>query len=59
MPSRRKISDLKNCWVELNDLMQTNNCRLSYVKVANSEKLPTMIVCIVADIQNRCAVEND
>jgi hypothetical protein len=59
MPSRRKISDLKNRWVELNHLLQADNGSLSNIEVASSEELPTMIVCIVADIQNRRAVEND
>jgi hypothetical protein len=59
MPTRRNVSDSENRRVELHNLTKADDSSVFLAGILESQELPTLIVSVVCDMQNRSAFEDD
>jgi len=59
MPARWEIGNFDERAVALNHPAKRHKSCISYFKIAHAEKLPTVIIRIVVDMQNRLTIENN
>ena len=59
MPARSNVRDFQHGRIELDDLAQSNDRRVAFLRVAGAEKLPAVVVLVMSDVQDRLAAEDD
>jgi hypothetical protein len=59
MPTDRQIRQLQQRWITRHDFCQPDNGRIFDVGVTEAEKLPTMVIRVVGDMENRFAAKYD
>jgi hypothetical protein len=59
MPTRGNVRDFQYGGIELGNLAEPNDQRVALLRVANTEKLPAVVVLVVSDVQDGRAAKDD
>ena len=58
-PSWWKIREFVDRWIKVDDFLEAYDSGLFSVRVLRSEELPTMVILIMSDVQDRTAAKHD
>jgi len=59
VPAGRHVRKLQQRWIELNDFLKGYDGSLIHLRIPSTEKLPAVIISVVANMEDGCVVEYD